>query len=377
MLLDPIFVTAYLKTGSLIALSAPSGPAGLDSPPDDTVCLDGQGTLVLSLCKDTYQTLGLTGRASHFSRLSSGEQRIEPAVPTRASSSSCRCSSPSFVPGKKGYQHALDRLRAWDPRTHTQARSSTNNGSDTRFVQLPASARRWRDCDERPRDLGHALRLVASRTCCRRDHARRLVRLVRRQRDPLSRPPRASEPSARVAHPRPGPCRDRVRLGAQARRFHAARSLTAALEHSLSVSMAALPRRSARNNRVGGTCVAWRQCGAHLRQARPDVRLCPSALQPARPHGQTHPRRHARRASAAQPAAHRAHHSRARCARLGAARHHAASQVGDHDVRRLCARPRSRGGPKCRSARCTVRQNCPATRPPNLTAKVRMSMTWQ
>lgn len=114
MLLDPIFVTAYLKTGSLIALSAPSGPAGLDSPPDDTVCLDGQGTLVLSLCKDTYQTLGLTGRASHFSRLSSGRAADRTSGPDSRFIVELPLLSPSFVPGKKGYQHALDRLRAWD-----------------------------------------------------------------------------------------------------------------------------------------------------------------------------------------------------------------------------------------------------------------------
>ncbi len=126
MLLDPIFVTAYLKTGSLIALTAPSGPAGLDSPPDDTVCLDGQGTLVLSLCKDTYQTLGLTGRASHFSRLSSGRAADRTSGPDSRFIVELPLLSPSFVPGKKGYQHALDRLRAWDlARTRKLAQEHT------------------------------------------------------------------------------------------------------------------------------------------------------------------------------------------------------------------------------------------------------------
>ncbi|SPO29223.1 uncharacterized protein UTRI_06172 [Ustilago trichophora] len=114
LLLDPIFVTAYLKAGSLIALSDPSGAPGLSPDLQDTVCIDGQGTLVLSLCKDTYQTLGLTGRASHFSRLASGRAGDRTSGPDSRFIVELPLLSPSFVPGKRGYQQALDRLRAWD-----------------------------------------------------------------------------------------------------------------------------------------------------------------------------------------------------------------------------------------------------------------------
>lgn len=120
LFLDPIFVTAYLKTGSLIALSDASRTPAFTPSSDDSVCLDGQGTLVLSLCKDTYRTLGLTGRASHFSRLSSGRAADRTSGPDSRFIVQLPLLSPSFVPGKKGYQQALERLRAWD-RSRAQA----------------------------------------------------------------------------------------------------------------------------------------------------------------------------------------------------------------------------------------------------------------
>lgn len=126
MLLDPIFVTAYLKTGSLIALSDQAGEPGLTPDAQDTACIDGQGTLILSLCKDTYQTLGLTGRASHFSRLASGRAGDRTSGPDSRFIVELPLVSPSFIPGKKGYQQALDRLRAWDcARAHALATEQT------------------------------------------------------------------------------------------------------------------------------------------------------------------------------------------------------------------------------------------------------------
>ncbi|KAJ1036398.1 hypothetical protein NDA13_000278 [Ustilago tritici] len=164
LLLDPIFVAAYLKTGSLIALSDASGAPGFTPTSDDTVCLDGQGTLVLSLCKDTYQTLGLTGRASHFSRLSSGRAADRTSGPDSRFIVELPLLSPSFVPGKKGYQQALDRIRAWDQsraqasakehtiaQTHASSKISRSSGSkeeitsehatwDMHFVWSPSRA---------------------------------------------------------------------------------------------------------------------------------------------------------------------------------------------------------------------------------------------
>ena len=130
MLLDPIFVTAYLKTGSLIALTDQSSAPGLSPDLEDTACIDGQGTLVLSLCKDTYQTLGLTGRASHFSRLASGRAADRTSGPDSRFIVELPLLSPSFVPGKKGYQQALDRLRAWD-RSRAEALQSEQTIAQT------------------------------------------------------------------------------------------------------------------------------------------------------------------------------------------------------------------------------------------------------
>ncbi|SPO29895.1 uncharacterized protein UTRI_06172_B [Ustilago trichophora] len=138
LLLDPIFVTAYLKTGSLVALSHPSGGApGLSPDLQDTVCIDGQGTLVLSLCKDTYQTLGLTGRASHFSRLASGRAADRTSGPDSRFIVELPLLSPSFIPGKKGYQQALDRLRAWD-----RSRAAAFETEHT-IAQTHASSKIW------------------------------------------------------------------------------------------------------------------------------------------------------------------------------------------------------------------------------------------
>ena len=130
LLLDPIFVTAYLRTGTLIALSDQSGAPGFSPDLDDSACIDGQGTLVLSLCKDTYQTLGFTGRASHFSRLASGRAADRTSGPDSRFIVELPLLSPSFVPGKKGYQQALDRLRAWD-RSRAEALASEQTIAQT------------------------------------------------------------------------------------------------------------------------------------------------------------------------------------------------------------------------------------------------------
>ncbi|CBQ70112.1 conserved hypothetical protein [Sporisorium reilianum SRZ2] len=148
LLLDPIFVTAYVRTGSLMALSDVAGTPGLSPHLDDSVCIDGQGTLVLSLCKDTYQTLGLTGRASHFSRLASGRAGDRTSGPDSRFIVELPLLSPSFVPGKKGYQQALDRLRQWDrsraqalatEQTIPQSHASSKMGSSTQHAEAVTS----------------------------------------------------------------------------------------------------------------------------------------------------------------------------------------------------------------------------------------------
>ncbi|KAJ2340085.1 hypothetical protein GGF43_006492 [Coemansia sp. RSA 2618] len=60
-LIDPGFISNYVKRNTLIALSA-----GRFIDTDDVFAIDGRGMLILSVCKDTYETLGLAGRHSQF-----------------------------------------------------------------------------------------------------------------------------------------------------------------------------------------------------------------------------------------------------------------------------------------------------------------------
>lgn len=143
LFLDPIFVSAYIKNGQLTALSA----GAIDA--QDVVCLDGQGTLVLSLTKDTYQTLGLTGRASHFSRMASGRSADRTSGKDTRYIVELPLASPSFVPGKKGYKQALECLRRWDasrcagPRTVQESHlvSQMHNANVSRSASSSSSSR--------------------------------------------------------------------------------------------------------------------------------------------------------------------------------------------------------------------------------------------
>ncbi|KAJ1732922.1 hypothetical protein LPJ61_001817, partial [Coemansia biformis] len=60
-LIDPSFIANYVKGKELVALSA-----GRLIDADDVFAIDGRGKLILSLCKDTYETLGLAGRQAAF-----------------------------------------------------------------------------------------------------------------------------------------------------------------------------------------------------------------------------------------------------------------------------------------------------------------------
>ncbi|KAJ2857201.1 hypothetical protein J3B02_001158 [Coemansia erecta] len=55
------FIREYIKTSTIVALS-------IDERIDtgDVLAIDGQGTLILSLCKDTYEVLGLVGDRAKF-----------------------------------------------------------------------------------------------------------------------------------------------------------------------------------------------------------------------------------------------------------------------------------------------------------------------
>ena len=110
LFLEPSFVANYIRTGSLYALST----AALDS--DDALCLDGNGMLILSLTKHTYQTLGLVGRPSRFSYGASGRSGDRKSGAMARYIVELPLLAPSFVPGKRGYERALHCLRSWDVR---------------------------------------------------------------------------------------------------------------------------------------------------------------------------------------------------------------------------------------------------------------------
>ncbi|KAJ2893393.1 hypothetical protein GGI21_005432, partial [Coemansia aciculifera] len=60
-LIDPAFIASFVKRNTLIALSL-----GRRIDTDDVFAIDGQGTLILSVCKDTYESLGLVGTPAQF-----------------------------------------------------------------------------------------------------------------------------------------------------------------------------------------------------------------------------------------------------------------------------------------------------------------------
>lgn len=89
---------------------------------------------MLSLRKDTYQTLGLVGRPSRFARGASGRMGDRTSGPVERYSTydmlmtvvELPLLAPSFQPGKRGYERALYCFKAWDaaraaPETHDTA----------------------------------------------------------------------------------------------------------------------------------------------------------------------------------------------------------------------------------------------------------------
>ncbi|KAG0212713.1 hypothetical protein BGX28_005746 [Mortierella sp. GBA30] len=76
----------YIRNG-LIALSL---QGGIDT--HDVVCIDGKGKLILSLTKDSYEQLGLTGSPSEFH---ADRQRYKVEIDLLA---------PAMIPGKPGFE---------------------------------------------------------------------------------------------------------------------------------------------------------------------------------------------------------------------------------------------------------------------------------
>ncbi|WFD36086.1 hypothetical protein MCUN1_002957 [Malassezia cuniculi] len=142
MFLEPSFVAQYIRSGSLYALST----SALDS--DDMLCIDGNGMLVLSLLKDTYQTLGLVGRPSRFGYGSSGRAGDRKSGAMSRYIVELPLLAPSFVPGKRGYERALQCLRSWDEQrsnepswtvlmTWTPPENTTGSAAAAAEIQVP------------------------------------------------------------------------------------------------------------------------------------------------------------------------------------------------------------------------------------------------
>lgn len=107
LFLNPEFVSQYVKTADLIALST----GHLDT--DDIICLDSQGTLILNLTKDTYQVLGLTGRPSRIALGSSGRTGDRKSGPVERYIVEIPLLDATFVPGKPGWQRVHDSFGRW------------------------------------------------------------------------------------------------------------------------------------------------------------------------------------------------------------------------------------------------------------------------
>ncbi|GAA5939458.1 hypothetical protein JCM3775_001718 [Rhodotorula graminis] len=98
-LLEPAFLNSFVRTGSLTALTLD------DSEGEDVVAIDGRGRLVLSVSKDTYELLGLPGRASAYGTL---RQRFVIEI---------SLVDPAFRAGKPGFERVKRALRDWPRRT--------------------------------------------------------------------------------------------------------------------------------------------------------------------------------------------------------------------------------------------------------------------
>ncbi|SCV67817.1 BQ2448_5428 [Microbotryum intermedium] len=106
-LLQPQFMNDYIRKGSLIAVSLPT--QSNDDSEGDIIAIDGRGRLILNVSKDTYETLGLTGRKSRQLASVTG-QRFVIEIPL---------SSPSNVSGKPGFERIKACLSNWPTRGRT------------------------------------------------------------------------------------------------------------------------------------------------------------------------------------------------------------------------------------------------------------------
>ncbi|KAJ2698146.1 hypothetical protein FB645_005717 [Coemansia sp. IMI 203386] len=95
-LISPDFIRGYIQTSAVVALS-------IDERIDtgDVLAIDGQGILVLSLCKDTYEVLGLVG-----------EQAMFPLQPNARHIVRIDLKANIMDPTKKHYQRIKSRFEA-------------------------------------------------------------------------------------------------------------------------------------------------------------------------------------------------------------------------------------------------------------------------
>ncbi|GAA5884667.1 hypothetical protein JCM16303_003705 [Sporobolomyces ruberrimus] len=132
-LLEPNFLNSFVRKGSLVAISLDAAEE------DDVVVIDGRGRLILSVCKDTYELLGLPGRASMHG---SFRQRFIIEV---------SLVDPAFRAGKPGFERVKRLLRDWpkEPELFEQLQSDGLVKGGKTFDLVMA----YTDAEDRPQQI--------------------------------------------------------------------------------------------------------------------------------------------------------------------------------------------------------------------------------
>ncbi|GAA6027427.1 hypothetical protein JCM8097_007857 [Rhodosporidiobolus ruineniae] len=137
-LLEVGFLNSHIRQGSLVALTLDDDGAA------DVVAIDGRGRLVLSVSKDTYELLGLPGRASAFGTF---RQRFIIEI---------SLIDPSFRAGKLGFERVKRLLREWPAQTDlfdALAGVGTSGASEEKKGRTFDMVMSFTDAEDRPQPI--------------------------------------------------------------------------------------------------------------------------------------------------------------------------------------------------------------------------------
>ncbi|XP_018324573.1 ribonuclease P protein subunit p40-like isoform X3 [Agrilus planipennis] len=93
-LVEKVFIDKFVKKGNLTILNT-----GVQIDCDNCICVTPSGQLILSLIKETYQSLGIEGKLSHFSQKNKNRYIIHIDL-----------LADSFKPGKNNYERVKSGL---------------------------------------------------------------------------------------------------------------------------------------------------------------------------------------------------------------------------------------------------------------------------